>query len=145
MMVVSPITTPVPWSMKKLPPILRAGVDVDAARGMGDIGDQARQEGCAKFKCVCQTVVDDRRHARIAEQDFRIAGRCRIALVGRMQVADQQGANVRELGSKRRVISIAVWCRAASLSASSAQTKKSPRRTCSARSVSAVLSVLPTK
>jgi hypothetical protein len=40
--VVSPITTPVPWSMKKDAPIARPRVDVDAGPLVGELGHHAR-------------------------------------------------------------------------------------------------------
>ena len=46
---VSPMTTPVPWSMKKPLADLGAGMDVDAGAPMGDFRDHARQQRHASW------------------------------------------------------------------------------------------------
>ncbi len=93
------MTTPVPWSMKKLPPIRARRMDVDAGARMRDVGDEPRQEGGAELvQSVGEPIVDDGGEAGIDQQDLGIAGRGRIALIGGAQVADQQAANARQLG-----------------------------------------------
>ena len=41
---VSPMTTPVPWSMKKCEPMLGAGMDVDAGAAVRPLGHHPRDD-----------------------------------------------------------------------------------------------------
>ena len=64
-MLVSPITTPVPWSIEK---DLRSGVDVDTCFGVRHLGDNAWQHGNAQNqKRVGYAVVDHHLDERVAE------------------------------------------------------------------------------
>ena len=114
------MTTPVPWSMKKLAADARAGVDVDAGRAVRELGDDARDERHAEpVELVRDAVVGDGGDARVAEDGLvgarrrrgrprrRRARRCRAARAPRAARAanarvDVGGALARRSRSRRR-------------------------------------------
>ena len=101
MMAVSPMTTPVPWSMKKLLPICRAGMDVDAGLRMRALGDDARDDRYVELvERMREPVMDDGLDAGIAEQHLVEALGRRIAVVGRAHVAIEHFENSRQLIGK---------------------------------------------
>jgi hypothetical protein len=81
---------------------LGAGMDVDAGPRMRDVGDQTGQQRRAQpVQRMRQPVVDDGRHPWVAQQDLGNAGGCGVALVGCLKIADEQSADVRQLGGER--------------------------------------------
>ena len=68
MTAVSPMTTPVPWSMKKPLADLRAGMDIDPGRRMRVLRDDAREHCDAQpVELVREPMVDDGGEARKAK------------------------------------------------------------------------------
>ncbi len=66
-----------------------------------DVADEPRyQLRAQQVERMREPVVDHRHRARIAEQDFGDAGGRRVALVRRLQVADQQRADRRQLAGE---------------------------------------------
>ncbi len=90
------MTTPVPWSMKKLLPIC-ARMDVDPRCRVGDFGNHPRDEWEPQLvQRVREPVVDDGRDARVAGEHFVDAPRGRVAFVGGQNVGLEQPANLRQ-------------------------------------------------
>ena len=70
---------------------------VDTGLRSGDLGDEAGRKASAEpMQRMSQTVVDQRRHAGIAEQDFGRAGRRRVPVEGGTKVADQPSTDQRK-------------------------------------------------
>ena len=83
--------------MKKLPPIGRAGMDVDAGRRMRELADDARDERRAEFiERMRQPVMHDGIDAGKAEQHLLRAFRRRIALEGSAHVGRQDFPDARQ-------------------------------------------------
>ena len=69
----------------------RAGMDVDAGRAVGELGDDPRDERHAEgVELVREALVGDGGDAGVAEDRLVEAGRGRVALVGGAHVAAEQ-------------------------------------------------------
>ena len=77
---------------------LRARVDVDAGRRVGDFIDESRQQRHAQLvQRMREPVMHHRQHAGVAQQDLGDVLRGRIACIGRLDIADEQRADRRQL------------------------------------------------
>ena len=82
------------------------GMDVDPGPGAGHVRDDpGRQVGAEPVEHVAQPIVDQRRHARVAEQHLRRRGRRRVGFERRVQIQDQprtDGGQFRREASRDR-------------------------------------------
>ncbi len=77
---------------------LRARVDIDPRRRVGRFGDDPGQHRHAQaMQAMGQSVADDRRDAGIAADHFVSAARRGISLVGRADIAFEQGADAGQI------------------------------------------------
>lgn len=92
------MTTPVPWSMKKLSPICAPGCISMPVAECAIIGDDTRGERCAQpIEIMGQAMVAD---GRIAHQHFIEVPCRRIAFISCKNIAIQQDAYLREVSGK---------------------------------------------
>ena len=86
---VSPITTPVPWSMKKPAPICAPGWMSMPVRACACSATRRASSGTPSGRAVREPVVDHRGDAGIAEQHLVDAARGRVAAEGGQHVGVQ--------------------------------------------------------
>ena len=99
MSVVSPMTTPVPWSMKNDSADARARVDVDAGLAVGPLGHDARQERHAQQVQLVRDAVDgDGPQPRVGEDDL---GQVARRPDRRRRPPGRRGQHPAELGQAR--------------------------------------------
>ena len=97
MMAVSPITTPVPWSMKKRSPISAPGwMSMPVAEWAISAIMRASSGAPKPVEDMREAMVDDGRDAGIAEQHLVDALRGRVAVVGGADVGVEQRAHFRQ-------------------------------------------------
>jgi len=101
---VSPITTPVAWSMNNpVPKMLR--MDVDAGQNAGDLPERARGHLRAAFpQPVADPVTPDGVHTRIGEDDLQRARDGGVALLGR-SMSPRKAASIASLRPRRAAYS----------------------------------------
>ncbi|MNL23977.1 hypothetical protein D3C87_1453950 [compost metagenome] len=76
---------------------LRPRMDVDTGGGVGDFrADPREQRQPGAIQMMGKAMVNHRQDARVAEQHFVDAARCRVAVVGRQHVGVQQTAQARQ-------------------------------------------------
>ena len=80
----------------------RAGVNVDAGGRVGNLRNDARhQRQVEPVERVCQTVVNQRQNAGVAQQHFIDIARRGVALVGGLDITVEQHPNGRQLRGER--------------------------------------------
>ena len=94
MTAVSPMTTPVPWSMKKPAPICAPGCRSMPVWLVRKFGHDACEQGQLQpVQLVRDAVVDHGQHAGVAQQNFVHTACGRVAVVGREHVGIEQAAD----------------------------------------------------